>query len=122
MVGSALQKCQRTAIVFALSMTAADGDLRHALPEAAVPIVDTVRLPGALKELVGLEKTSLVEQRDSSPASFLDGDRDLFRFFGVDRFIPASVRKRSTVPIAPVNAAWEQQVLCWASIHARADS
>jgi hypothetical protein len=111
MVGGALQKRQRTAIVFALSMTAADGDLRYALPEAAVPIVDTVRLPGALKELVGLEKTLLVEQRDSSPASFLDGHRDIFRFFGVDRFIPASVRKKSTVPIAPGNAAWEQQVL-----------
>ena len=69
MAGGALQEGQRPAAVSALSVAAADGDLRDTLPEAAVPIIDVVGLPGKLEELVGLEETSLVEQHDSSAAS-----------------------------------------------------
>ena len=53
MAGGALQERQRAAAVSALSMAAADGNLRDALPEAAVPIIDVVGLPDILEELVG---------------------------------------------------------------------
>ncbi len=71
MADGALQERQRAAVVSALSVAAADGNLRDALPEAAVPIIDVVGLPDILEKLVGLEETSLVEQRDSSPAGLL---------------------------------------------------
>ena len=123
-------------------MTAADGDLRHTLPEGPVPIVDAVGFPDPLKELVGLEETLLIEQCDPSPTSLSDGDRDLLRSFGMERFIHASVGKQSTVPIALWNAshvrsvvgteqalrpiiaepAWERRIVRWASIRARAGS
>ncbi len=80
MVGGALEQGQRAAAVSALRVAAADGDLRDALPEATVPLIDIVGLPGILEELMGLEETSLVEQRDSSPASLLGRAHDLFRF------------------------------------------
>ncbi len=105
MAGGALQERQRAAAVSALSMAAADGDLRDALPEAAVPIIDVVGLPGILEELVGLEETSLVEQRDSSPAGLLGGAHDLFRLSIVGQFIPASTGKRATVTITRRNAS-----------------
>jgi len=98
MSGGALQKRQRAAIVSALNMAAANGDLRDALPEAAVPIIDVVGLPDMLEQLVGLEETSLVEQRDSSPAR-LGGAHDLFGFSIAGQFIPASTGKRATVTI-----------------------
>ncbi len=50
MPGAALQEDQRAAAVSALSVAAADGDLRDALPETAVPIIDVVGLPGILDE------------------------------------------------------------------------
>jgi len=83
MGGGALQERQRTAIVCALSVAAADSELRDTLPEAAVPVIDVVCLPDIFEELVGLEETLLVEQRNSAPASFLDGTHDPFRFFSV---------------------------------------
>jgi hypothetical protein len=48
---------------------------------------------------VGLEETSLVEQRDSSPASLRGGSHDLFRFSIVGQLIPASTRQQATVTI-----------------------
>jgi len=103
--GGALQERQRAAIVAALSVAAADGDLRDALPEAAVPIIDVVGLPDILEELVGLEETSLIEQLDSSPAGLLGGAGDLFRLSVVVQLIPASAGKQPTVTIAWRNAA-----------------
>ena len=94
MAGGALQERQRAAVVSALSVAAADGNLRDALPEPAVPILDVVGLPGILEELVGLEEASLVEQRDSSPASLLGGAHDLFGFSIVRQFILASKANR----------------------------
>ncbi len=111
MAGGALQERQRAAAVSALSMAAADGDLRDPFPEAAVPIIDVVGLPGILEELVGLEETSLVEQRDSSPASLLGGAHDLFRFSIVGQFIPASRGKQATVTITRGNASHAPSVL-----------
>jgi hypothetical protein len=98
MAGGALQERQRAAVVSALSMAAADGDLRDALPEAAVPIIDVGGVPDMLEKLVGLEETSLVEQRDSSPAR-LGGAHDLFRSSIAGQFIPASTGKHATVTI-----------------------
>ena len=98
MVGGALQERECAAVVSALSVAAADGDLRDALPEAAVPIIDVVGLPDILEELVGLEETSLVEQPDSSPASLPGGAHDLFRFSIVVQLIPASTGKRAKDP------------------------
>jgi len=111
MVGGALQERQCAAAVSALSMAAADGDLRDTLPEAAVPIIDVVGLPGILEELVGLEETSLVEQRDSSPASVPGGAHDLFRFSIVGQFIPASTGKQATVTITRRNASHTPSVM-----------
>ncbi len=105
MAGGALQERQRAAVVSALSVAAADGDLRDALPEAAVPIIDVVGLPDILEELVGLEETSLVEQRDSSPAGLLGGAHDLFRFSIVVQFVPASTGKHTTITITRRNAS-----------------
>ena len=93
MSGGAFQERERTAVVSALSMATADRDLRDALPEAAVPISYALGLPDIFEELVGLEKTLLVEQRDAAAASFLDGTHDLFRFFSVGQFIPTSTAK-----------------------------
>ncbi len=111
MAGGALQERQCAATVFALSMAAADGDLRDALPEQAVPILDVVGLPGILEELVGLEETSLVEQRDSSPAGLPGGAHDLFRLSSVVQFIPASTGKRATVTITRRNASHAPSVM-----------
>ncbi len=111
MAGGALQEGQRAAAVSALSVAAADGDLRDALPEAAVPIIDVVGLPGILEELVGLEETSLVEQRDSSPASLRGGAHDLFRFSIVGQLIPASTRQQATVTITRRNASHAPSVM-----------
>ncbi len=111
MAGGALQERQRAAAVSALSMAAADGDLRDALPEAAVPIIDVVGLPGILEELVSLEETSLVEQRDSSPASLLGGAHDLFRFSIVGQFILTSTGKHATVTITRGNAPHAPSVM-----------
>ncbi len=105
MAGGALQERQRAAIVAALSVAAADGDLRDALPEAAVPIIDVVGLPDILEELVGLEETSLIEQLDSSPAGLLGGVHDLFRFSSVGPFSLASTGKQATVTITRANAS-----------------
>ena len=103
MAGGALEEGQRAATVSALSVAAADGDLRDAFPEAAVPIIDVVGLPDILEELVGLKETSLVEQRDSSPASLLGRAHNLLRFSIVVQFIPASTGKRATVTITRGN-------------------
>ena len=105
MAGGALQERQRAAVVSALNVAAADGDLCDALPEAAVPIIDVVGLPDILEELVGLEETSLVEQRDSSPASLLGGAHDLFRLSIVGQFILASTGKQAAVTITRRNAS-----------------
>ena len=111
MAGGALQERQRAAAVSALSMAAANGNLRDALPEVAVPIVDVVGLPGILEEFVGLEETLLVEQRDSSPASLLGRTHDLFRFSIADQFIPGSTVKRATVTITRGNTSHAPSVL-----------
>ena len=111
MARGAFQERQRAAVVSALSVAAADGDLRHALPETAVPIIDVVGIPDILEELVGLEETSLVEQRDSSPASILGGAHDFFRFSIADQFIPASTGKQATVTITWGNAAHVSSVV-----------
>lgn len=105
MAGGALQERQRAAAVFPLSMAAADGDLRDALPEAAVQIIDVVGLPGILEELVGLEETLLVEQRDSSPACLLGGAHDLFRGSIAGQFILASTGKQATETITRSNTS-----------------
>lgn len=47
--GGALQQRQRAAVVSALSVAAADGDLSDALPKAAVPIIDVVGLTDILE-------------------------------------------------------------------------
>ncbi len=111
MAGGALQERQRAAVVSALSMAAADGDLRDALPEQAVPILDVVGLPGILEDLVGLEETSLVEQRDSSPASLLGRAHELLRFSIVGQLIPASTGKQATVTITRRNASHAPSVM-----------
>ena len=111
MVGGALQERECAAVVSALSVAAADGDLRDALPEAAVPIIDVVGLPDILEELVGLEETSLVEQRDSSPASLAGGAHDLFRFSIVGQFIPASTGEQATVTITRRNVSHAPSVM-----------
>ena len=111
MAGGALQERQRAAVVSALSVAAADGDLCDALPEAAVPIIDVVGLPDILEELVGLEETSLVEQRDSSAAGLLGGAHDLFRFSIVVQFIPVSTGKQATVTITRRNASHAPSVM-----------
>ncbi len=111
MAGGALEESQRAAVVSALSVAAADGYLRDDLPEAAVPIIDVVGLPGILEELVGLEETSLVEQRDSSPASLLGGAHDLFRVSFVVQFIPASTGEQATVTITRRNASHAPSVM-----------
>ena len=104
MAGGALQERQRAAVVSALSMAAADGDLRDALPEAAVPIIDVGGVPDMLEKLVGLEETSLVEQHDSSPASLLGGAHNLLGFSIAGQFVPVSSWKRATVTITRGNA------------------
>ena len=111
MAGGALEEGQRATTVSALSVAAADGDLRDAFPEAAVPIIDVVGLPNVFEELVGLEETSLVEQRDSYPASLLGRAHDLIRFSIVGQFIPASTRKRATVTITRGNASHAPNVM-----------
>ncbi len=111
MVCGALQEGQRAAGVFALSVAAADGDLRDALPEAAVPIIDVVGLPGILEELVGLEETSLVEQRDSPAASLPGATRNNLGFVGVGQLVPASPRKRTTVTVARGNPSHASSVM-----------
>ncbi len=111
MAGGALQQRQRAAVVSALSVAAADGNLGDALPEAAVPIIDFVGTPGILEKLVGFEETSLVEQRDSSPAGLLGGAHDLFRLSIVVQFIPASTRKHATVTITRRNASHAPSVI-----------
>jgi len=115
LVGGALQEGQRAAAVSALSVAAADGDLCDALPEAAVPIIDVVGLPGILEELVGLEETSLVEQHDSSPASLPGGVHDVFRFSIAGQFIPASTGKHASVTITWGNASHAPSLGRWIS-------
>ncbi len=90
MSGGALEESQRAAVVSSLSVAAADGDLCDALPEAAVPMIDVLGLPDILEELVGLEETSLVEQRDSSAAGVLGGAHDFLRLASVVQLIRAS--------------------------------
>ena len=111
MAGGALQERQRAAVVSALSVAAADGELRDAFPEAAVPIIDVGGLPDILEELVGLEETSLVEQSDSSPASLLGRAHDLFRFSIAGQFIPTPPGKRATVTITRRNASHAPSVM-----------
>jgi len=92
-------------------VAATDGDLRDALPEPAVLIVDVVSLPDIFEELMGLEETSLIEQGDSSTASLPGGAYDLFRFFRVSQLIPASTGKQATVTITRANVFHAESVI-----------